>query len=111
MKHSLHPNNPATPARTLLAAAVAVALLAACGGGSDTTASALGGTPVALGVVSGFGSVYIDGERYDDSAAETAVEDADGQRHSTSCAAQETVSASGHRGSAPTSRGYAAAAA
>ena len=80
MKHSLHSNNPATPARTLLAAAVAASLLAACGGGSDNTASALGGTPVALGVVSGFGSVYIDGERYDDSAAETAVEDADGQR-------------------------------
>jgi hypothetical protein len=50
----------------------------ACGGGIDNTASASGGTPVALGVVSGFGSVYIDGERYDDSAAETAVEDADG---------------------------------
>lgn len=76
--------------RTALAVTVSAALLAACGGGAgptvgDTNTSSPiradpAGTPVALGVVTGFGSVYIDGERYDDAAAETAVEDADGRR-------------------------------
>ena len=71
------------PGLTALAVAVSTALLAACGGGGANPSVSGGGTPVALGFVTGFGSVYIDGERYDDSAAETAVEDADGRRQAT----------------------------
>lgn len=71
------------PALTVLAVAVSAAVLVACGGGGANPSAPGAGTPVAQGVVTGFGSVYIDGERYDDSAAETAVEDADGRRQAT----------------------------
>ena len=71
------------PALTVLAVAVSAAVLVACGGGGANPSAPGAGTPVAQGVVTGFGSVYIDGERYDDSAAETAVADADGRRQAT----------------------------
>lgn len=77
------PSLPTVPL-TALAAAVAACVLAACGGGSQPNAAGAGsGTPVAQGFVTGFGSVYIDGERYDDAAAETSVEDADGRAQAT----------------------------
>jgi hypothetical protein len=67
--------------RTLswLALAAATALLAACGGGSDAPVAVPlpqavpGGTPTALagGIVTGFGSVIVDGKRWDDRNART----------------------------------------
>ncbi len=88
------------PARTLLAAALAVPLvLAGCGGGgsggSGIGGSGIGGggsggsgiggtnlgpgTQVASGVVTGFGSVYLDdAERLDDSGVGAVAEQADG---------------------------------
>lgn len=76
------------PKRTLLAAALAVPLvLAACGGGGSSgglTGNANGGTDlvpsaqVASGVVTGFGSVYLDGERLDDANVGAVAEQADG---------------------------------
>jgi len=74
---------PPTASLTVLAAAVSAALLVACGGGGVRSATSGAGTPVAQGFVTGFGSVYIDGERYDDAAAETAFEDADGRAQAT----------------------------
>ncbi len=70
--------------RTLFTAGLALAsaaLLVACGGGGDSgTAPATGGTAqassYAQGPITGFGSVFVGGVRYDDSAA--TVEDDDG---------------------------------
>lgn len=60
---------------------LATSLLGACGGGSGSAGNTTSPTTqVALGAVSGFGSVYIDGVRYDDSESETAIEDANGNR-------------------------------
>ena len=55
-------------------AVAASALLVACGGGSDAS----GGTAEATyqGTVSGFGSVIVNGVRFDDSAARITVDDA-----------------------------------
>lgn len=58
----------------------AAALLAACGGGSDTDATAGTATPAeassyTLGAITGFGSVIVGGVRYDDSRALCVDED------------------------------------
>ena len=63
----------------------AAAVLAACGGGGGTDTGTSGGniTPiqptslnqVVLGTVTGFGSVIVEGVKYDDSAASVKVED------------------------------------
>ncbi|KNZ34566.1 MAG: hypothetical protein AD742_00630 [Methylibium sp. NZG] len=55
-------------------AVAATALLVACGGGSDAS----GGTAEATyqGTVSGFGSVIVNGVRFDDSTAQITVDDA-----------------------------------
>lgn len=73
-------NTPHRPARWMAALAAAATLLAAvlggCGGGVGS-----GGTgSFASGPVQGFGSVIVNGVRFDDSTA--AVEDADGVRRS-----------------------------
>ncbi len=58
-------------------AAVSLAVLAACGGGGDDA----GGTPpttastYAAGTITGFGSVFVGGVRYDDSGATVTDED------------------------------------
>jgi len=65
---------PHTP-RWLLAAAAAVALLTACGGGglgSGGTGAAAYGT--AIGTVEGFGSIFIGGERCDDLRARVSYD-------------------------------------
>ncbi|MFZ2988859.1 MAG: hypothetical protein WA086_12770, partial [Ideonella sp.] len=81
---------PAGRRQMLLRSALALAslsVLVACGGGgsADTDAST-GGTPGAStltaftsGSISGFGSVIVNGVRFDDSNA--TVEDDDGGRH------------------------------
>ncbi len=65
-----------------LLAAVAAALLAACGGGGglDVAGVGSGGSGVASGSVTGFGSVIVDGVEYDDSAATRQAEGADGTK-------------------------------
>ena len=63
----------------LLTAALAGVLLIACGGGSQVAGGVgSGGSGLAEGTVTGFGSVIVDGVRYDDSAASPLVEGADG---------------------------------
>ncbi len=44
---------------------VSITILNACGsgGGSDTTAG-IGGTGIAVGKITGFGSVYVNGDRF-----------------------------------------------
>lgn len=67
--------------RAVLGAAVLM-LLAACGGGGsvDVAGVGSGGSGVASGSVTGFGSVIVDGVEYDDSAATRDTEDASGAR-------------------------------
>jgi Domain of unknown function (DUF5666) len=62
-------------ARAGLLSLTTLALLSACGGGSSSSGTGSTQTPVALtedgtvGTISGFGSVIVNGVRYDDSAA------------------------------------------
>lgn len=63
----------------LTLSALTLALLAACGGGGGgTTSSSAGGStatvtnPAGSGTVTGFGSVIVDGVRYDDSALDSS---------------------------------------
>lgn len=68
----------------LLTAALAGVLLIACGGSSQVAGGVgSGGSGLAEGTVTGFGSVIVDGVRYDDSAASAQVEAADGSRQAT----------------------------
>lgn len=55
-----------------------LALLVACGGGQDTAGVGTGGTGLKEGNVTGFGSVFIDGVRYDNSRALVQVDDGSG---------------------------------
>jgi len=53
-----------------------VAVLSACGGGGGPSATGLGVTTQSVsGTITGFGSVYIDGVRYDDSLASVRIEE------------------------------------
>jgi hypothetical protein len=75
--------NKLTHPRHWILIAGAAAVLSACGGGGGTDASNGAVTPVqptslnqvVLGTVTGFGSVIIEGVKYDDSAASVNVED------------------------------------
>jgi hypothetical protein len=73
-------NRPPYP-RWLLVAGTTLTL-AACGGGGDGTSAGAGtpttagsGTQLASGAITGFGSVIVEGVRYDDSAAVIKFED------------------------------------
>ncbi|MBP6764784.1 MAG: hypothetical protein KA141_07300 [Rubrivivax sp.] len=72
--------------RVALATALgATALLAACGGGGsdpDNSPVAATATSYSQGAITGFGSVFVGGVRYDDSGA--AVSDDDGGTHNSS---------------------------
>ncbi len=72
---------PRFPSAGLLAGALA-ALLVACGGGGggDTPPPPVARSSFTSGAISGFGSVIVNGVRFDDSGAE--VVDDDGVRHS-----------------------------
>ena len=61
--------------------AAAAALVSACGGGSDADPTSVteSATSFAAGPISGFGSVIVNGVRYDDSSA-TVLDDDDGGR-------------------------------
>ena len=66
------------PNSALLAvAALAAAALVACGGGGGTPSSAGTASTFAMGHISGFGSIVVNGVHYDEGTA--AVEDEDGQ--------------------------------
>ncbi len=70
---------------SLLATTLCAGLLSACGGGAGSDSVSSGGAPpiaaaqVAQGVVSGFGSVIVDGTAIDDSNASVRLETWDGQ--------------------------------
>ena len=64
----------------LAAAALAAAALLGCGGGVGTGGTGGNATAYASGPITGFGSVIVNGVRFDDSAA--SVEDGDGGRRS-----------------------------
>ena len=68
--------------RALLAVALAVAAITGCGGGVGTGGTGGNATAYASGPITGFGSVIVNGVRFDDSAATTIVEDGDGGRRS-----------------------------
>lgn len=59
-----------------LGAAVALSLVASCGGGDQVARTGGGGTGIASvgGAVTGFGSVVVDGERWDDRRARVEIE-------------------------------------
>ncbi len=62
------------------ALALATACLLACGGGTSLSGVGSGGSGIAEGSVSGFGSVIVNGVEYDDSNAVSQTEDAVGQK-------------------------------
>jgi hypothetical protein len=61
---------------TLLWIGALVTALSGCGGGGGGSGSASGGTPqgVAVGTVTGFGSIIVDGVRYDDREARVSLD-------------------------------------
>lgn len=59
-------------------AVLAAALMAACGGGGSSSSDGTTATTFASGPISGFGSIIVDGVRFDDSGAE--IENEDGER-------------------------------
>ncbi len=68
--------------RWLLSAGLGLStvILAACGGGGDSSASngvGVGGTGSAAGPVTGFGSIIVNGIRFDDSSASVKTDDDD----------------------------------
>lgn len=66
-----------TPVAGLLAAGLVTALVACGGGGGSSAGVGTGGTGAfAVGTISGFGSIIVNGVRYDDSSA-TVVDDDD----------------------------------
>lgn len=80
---------------SLITTVVAAALLAACGGGTSpspaapasSAATSGSGTQVAAGTITGFGSVIVDGVRYDDSGATVTAGDDDASPGSLSLSA------------------------
>ncbi|WP_425261133.1 DUF5666 domain-containing protein [Rubrivivax sp. RP6-9] len=80
---------PTTPSKNSLPRRQAVAVLstlmlalvAACGGGGDDSAGSPTATSYSQGTISGFGSVIVNGVRWDDSGA--SVSDDDGNRRSS----------------------------
>jgi hypothetical protein len=72
----------ARPWRTFIITAAAACITAACGGGGGVDTGGTGGTPTTFssGRISGFGSIIVNGVRFDDTAA-TVIDD-DGTGHS-----------------------------
>lgn len=80
------------PVASLLAAGLVTTLVACGGGGGGSSAGVgTGGTgSFAVGTISGFGSIIVNGVRYDDSAA-TVVDDDDNSSSSSSLAIGQVV--------------------
>ncbi len=70
------------PLQSLLKAACVTAVLAGCGGGGGSSST----TSFAYGPISGFGSIIVNGVRFDDSSSSVSSEDDDDSatRHSSS---------------------------
>lgn len=80
------------PSLRLLIGLCLTCLLLACGGGSQVAGGVgSGGSGLAEGTVTGFGSVIVDGVRYDDSGAQISVEDEAGQKQTTALALGQRV--------------------
>jgi len=100
-------------AKPLVLAAIAALplLIAGCGGGGSggvaNTASSnpvqAATTQVSSGVITGFGSVYVDGVRFDDNDASSVVEQADGSTRPVALQIGQRVRAS-HDGAGKASR-------
>lgn len=73
---TLLPASPTPTWRRALAASMlsTLALLTACGGGGTSTPSSGSASGQALGTVTGFGSVIVDGVRYDDRSARLSID-------------------------------------
>ena len=67
------------PALILMALTCAAAVLAGCGGGGDS-ASPSGKISFAVGPITGFGSVIVNGVRFDDSSASVSDDDGNSRR-------------------------------
>jgi hypothetical protein len=61
--------------RAALAALTGAAVLVACGGGGGDTGAASGSAALTVGPVSGFGSIIVNGVRFDDSSARVFDDD------------------------------------
>jgi hypothetical protein len=57
-----------------LAATSVAAVLAACGGGGSSSADGVASTGLSVGTVTGFGSIIVDGVRYDDRNVRISVD-------------------------------------
>jgi hypothetical protein len=79
MKQHPTPERGAAPLRRrewLAAMAALAAQLAGCGGGVDSGGTGTGAAPtLAVGTISGFGSIIVNGARYDESAAQITADD------------------------------------
>ena len=93
-------NNKIVLQKTLLAASIAV--LSACGGGSGGTASTTGSSTV--GVITGFGSIYMNGVEYETDSASVSVDGKQSVEGSLGvgdvCTLTSTVNADGVTGTA-----------
>ncbi|OYU00295.1 MAG: hypothetical protein CFE40_03025 [Burkholderiales bacterium PBB1] len=90
-QHEGTPRSWWTPVAGLLAAGLVTALVACGGGGGSSAGVGTGGTGAfAVGTISGFGSVIVNGVRYDDSGA-TIDDDDDGGKSSSSLAIGQVV--------------------
>ncbi len=63
--------------KTLLIASIA-GLLTACGGGGGSTTAGISGTGITSGPITAFGSIYVNGYRFDIDGADITVDDAGG---------------------------------
>lgn len=75
---NLRRNKSNSLAAAICSLAICVSLLSACGGGggsggSDTTAG-IGGTGIAAGKTTGFGSIYVNGSKYNTDASQFIVD-------------------------------------
>jgi Domain of unknown function (DUF5666) len=61
---------------TSIVIALATGVLSACGGGSDSPPPPPPATQTAVGTITGFGSVVVNGIKFDDSAASVSIDDA-----------------------------------
>ena len=61
-----------------LAATAASVLVAACGGGGGSDAGSATGSGLTVGTVTGFGSIIVDGLRYDDRNVSVSVDSESG---------------------------------
>jgi hypothetical protein len=87
------PNNPTVRPRRgrwaqWLAATSVAAVLAACGGGGSSSADGTTSTGLSMGTVTGFGSIIVDGVRYDDRNVRVSIDTESGAPDASSTAVE-----------------------